>query len=232
MPLCLTTPFTQERLWEADGIPVLRADISLPRPEGKDKAARRIRKFYELQARAFLRYCEAFLLPQARAELQEALAASRPFQPWEASLTHRVTYQEGSLLSLYTQSREPGPLLIRRGDTWDLAEAAPVPLNRLFRRRGAWRRLFWETARSELERRERAGVVRLREDWCRQLRRSLNPRNYYLTEEGLAFFLPMYSVGGPQMGVPTFTIPWNEAGGQAHRLPPRRGSSLPDRENT
>ena len=77
MPLSLTTPFTQERTWDADGIPVLHAAITLPCPEGKDKTARRIRKFYQLQARAFLRYCERFLLPRARAAWAAASSASR-----------------------------------------------------------------------------------------------------------------------------------------------------------
>ena len=113
-------------------------------------------------------------------------------------------------MSLYTQSREPGPLVIRRGDTWDLSEGAPVPLSRFFRRRGLWRRVFYHAACADLERRQRGGAADLREDWRHQLKRSLNPRNYYLTEEGLTFFLPMYALGGAQLGIPTFTVPWNE----------------------
>lgn len=206
MPPSLTMPY--ERTWDADGIPVLRAAISLPCPEGKPN--RRIRRYYQLQARAFLRYCEGRLLPEAKAACAETLASSRPFQCWEADLSYRITYQAGSLLSLYTQSREtgPDPLVIRRGDTWDLSEAAPVPLGRFFYRRGQWRRAFYQAACADLERRQRAGAAALREDWRRQLRKCLNPRDYYLTEEGLTFFLPMYALGGAQLGVPAFTIPW------------------------
>jgi hypothetical protein len=197
-----------EHTWDVDGVPVLHALISLPCPE--EKAQRRIRRYYQLQSRAFVRYCESFLLPEAKASFAQALSESHPFQCWETELTCRITYQEGSLLSLYTQSREPGPLVIRRGDTWDLSEGAPVPLSRFFRRRGLWRRVFYHAACADLERRQRGGAADLREDWRHQLKRSLNPRNYYLTEEGLTFFLPMYALGGAQLGIPTFTVPWNE----------------------
>ena len=73
-----------------------------------------------------------------------------------------------------------------------------------------WRRIFYNAACADLERRARSGAVRLREDWRRNLKKSLNARNYYLTEEGITFFLPMYSVSDSTGGIPTFTIPWRE----------------------
>ena len=199
MPPSLNTPMTRERTWEADGIPVLRATISLPSPEGRDKASRRIRTFYRLQSDAFLRYCENFLLPRAK--------AAAGLSCWEAELTYRVTYDRDGLWSLYTQSRErtDETLLIRRGDTWDLSEAAPVPLTRFLRRRFRWRGLLYPAACAQLEQRQRAGAIHLHQDWRQRLKKALNPRDYYLTEEGIVFFLPMHSVSGD---IPTFTIPW------------------------
>ena len=219
-----TKPFTLERTWDVDGVPVLAAAVSLPWPEAADRVSRRIRRYYQLQGRSFLRYCEKLLFPQARAAYQAALASSGPLPLWRAELDYHVTYNEGGFWSLYTQSREvteEGPLLTRRGDTWDLAEGCPVPLSRFFHRRSGWRRLLLQTAAAEMERRARAGRSRYREDWRRQLRRSFNPRNYYLTEEGLAFFLPMYAVSGAGEGIPTFLLTWREGG----PCPPETGGS-------
>ena len=205
MPLSLNTPSIRERTWDADGIPVLHAAVTLPSPEGRDKASRRIRTFYRLQSDAFLRYCENFLLPRAKAARDAA--ADAPLPCWEAELTYRVTYDQDGLWSLYTQSREvtDETLLIRRGDTWDLDQAAPVPLARFLRRRLRWRRLLFCTACAQLEQRQRAGAIHLRQDWRQRLKKSINPRDYYLTDEGIVFFLPMHSVSG---SIPTFTIPW------------------------
>ena len=203
MPPSLAMPY--EHTWDVDGVPVLHALISLPCPE--EKAQRRIRRYYQLQSRAFVRYCESFLLPEAKVSFAQALSESHPFQCWETELTCRITYQEGSLLSLYTQSREPGPLVIRRGDTWDLSEAVPVPLTRFLRRPLRWRGFLYPTACAQLEQRSRAGAIHLREDWRQRLKKALNPRDYYLTEEGIVFFLPMHSVSED---IPTFTIPWRK----------------------
>ena len=111
-----TESFTAEREWTVDGIPVLTAAVSVPQPvPAAGPVSRRIRRYYQLQCRAFLRYCENWLLPQAKSEYQIALAASAPLPCFRAELTYHVTYNEGGLWSLYTQSREvtlPGLSLI------------------------------------------------------------------------------------------------------------------------
>ena len=53
-----TEDFAAEREWMVEGIPVLAASVSLPRPEpAKDRVSRRILRYYRLQCRAYLSYC-------------------------------------------------------------------------------------------------------------------------------------------------------------------------------
>lgn len=205
--------FAAEREWTVEGIPVLRAAVTLPQPAWEDATARRIRRFYQLQARSYLRYCQRWLLPQAEAAYREALAASAPLPCFTARLDYRVTCSDGRFLSLYTQSREAGlpgqTQLARHGDTWDLASGYPAPLS-AFCPRGYRKRLL-AAAEAEIRRQEAAGTAQYRPDWRRQLRRCFNPRNYYLTEEGLAFFYPMYAIAPAMEGIPVFTVPLREA---------------------
>ena len=210
-----TEPLTAEREWTADGVPALSAAVTVPEPVPcADRTARRIRRYYQLQCRSFLHYCEKVLLPQAAAEVRAALAASRPLPVFRAELTYQVTHNEGGLWSLYTQSREtvPGapPLLLRRGDTWALSDGYPVPLSAFFPRRSGWRRRLMEAAEAEVRRREAAGVSRYHEGVRRKLRRYFNPHNFYLTAEGLVFFYPMYAIAPAAEGVPAFLVPWEE----------------------
>lgn len=209
-----TEPFAAEREWEVDGVPVLRAAAEVPWPaEAKDRTSRRIRRFYQLQCRAFLRYCERCLFPQAAAEYRSALEASRPLPEFRAELGYRVTYNKGGLWSLYTESRETlgGPALVtRRGDTWDLAAGYPIPLKDFFPAGTGWKKLLLTRAAAEVERRERAGAGRWRENWRRELRRRFNPQNFYLTEEGLAYFWPMYAIAPASEGVPVFQLPYGD----------------------
>lgn len=212
--LC-TEAFTQEREWMVEGIPVLQASISLPTPTAPEgSVSRRIRRYYRLQCRSFLRYCEQFLLPQAAAEYRAALANSSPLPLFRAELSYCVTYNQNGLWSLYTQSREatlPGrTLLTRHGDTWDLAVGYPVPLSAFFPARSSWKKQLLRCAAEEIQRQETAGLSAYRPDWRRRLRRSFNSRNYFLTDTGLSFFFPMYTLAPAVEGIPTFTVPYRQ----------------------
>ncbi len=208
------------REWTVDGIGVLSASVEVPQPpSAAERVQRRIRRFYRLQGRAFLRYCEWELLPRAEAEYRAALAASAPLPQFHGALTCAVTYQAGSLWSLCTQIREtapPGPALTtHRGDTWDLAEGYPVPLSAFFPPRSHWRQAALSAAAETLERREAAGGIRLFPDWRRRLRRSFDPRSFYLTDSGIALFFPMGAIAPAVEGVPTVLLPYGSD-------PPRR----------
>lgn len=210
-----TEPFAAEREWTVEGIPVLAAAVSVPQPvPAGDRVSRRILRYYQLQCRSYLRYCERWLLPQAEAEYRTALSASLPLPCFRAELTYRVTYNEGGLWSLYTQSREtagPGPsLLTRRGDTWDLNAGYPVELSSFFPPRSPWRKRLLTLAAEEIQRQEAAGVSRYHENWRRELRRRFNAQNFYLTAEGLIFFFPMYAIAPPAEGIPAFVLPFGE----------------------
>ena len=115
--------------------------------------------------------------------------------------------------SLYTQSSEPtesGRRLLRRwGDTWELRSGYPAALRQFFPPRSPWRLLLLDTAAQEICRQEAAGCARYAEGWRRRLRRSLSPLNFYLTEEGLAFFYPMYAIAPAVEGIPVFTVPYD-----------------------
>lgn len=220
MKTCLTElhtePFTAEREWTVEGIPVLTALVTVPQPQSTDRVSRRIRRYYQAQCRAFLRYCQHGLLPQAEAEYRAALAASAPLPCFRAELKYQVTYNEGGLWSLYTQSREvtlPGQtLLTRHGDTWDLTSGYPASLSDFFPPRSGWRKRLLETAAAEIQKQERSGIARYDPDWQKKLRRRFNPRNFYLTADGLAFFFPMYTIAPSVEGIPTFTLPYGERG--------------------
>ena len=221
MKTCLTElrteSFATEREWTVEGIPVLTAAVELPQPLDADAVSRRIRRYYQAQCKAFLRYCERWLFPQAEAEYRAALAASAPLPCFRAELGYRVTYNSDGLWSLYTQSREVTghTLLTRRGDTWDLAAGYPVPLSAFFPARSLWRRQLLALAAEDIQRQERAGIARYDPEWRKKLRR-FNSRNYYLTEEGLTYFFPMYAIAPAAEAIPAFTLPY----GQRNLLPP------------
>ena len=217
MSLMELNSFTTERIWTVEDIPVLTARITLPEPaEATSRAARRIRRYYHLQQRSYLRYCQGFLLPRAEAEYRAALAVSAPLPQFQAEVTFTVTYREGSLLSLYTQAQEttlPGQRqLARWGDTWDLATGYPIALPDFFPPRSNWKKALLHHAEAEIQRQEELGIARYNHPIRRNLRRHFNSRNYYLTPEGLVFFYPMHSIAPAAEAIPTFTVPFGDSG--------------------
>lgn len=206
-------PFTTEREWTADGIPVLSAAVSVPQPVPcSDRLSRRFFRYYQLQSRAYLKYCERDLFPQATAACRAALEVSAPLPLFRAELTYRITFHDSHFLSLYTQSAESNgqhTRYSRRGDTWDLGAGYPVPLSDFFPSRNPWKQPILEHAAEEIRKQESAGIAQYHVHRWKELRRCFNPQNYYLTPEGLTVFFPMYAIAPAAEGIPAFTIPHN-----------------------
>lgn len=204
------TPLTLLRSWEADGITVLTVDITLPQCDRQSRAARRFDRYYRSYLRAYLRYCQAELLPRAVESCRTAMAHSAPWQQLHAVVRFCVQYQDERLLSLTVDARESGadilPLTLRRADTWERAAGLLMPVELLFPPRCLWRRHLLRTAREQLL--ARSGVA-LCENWRAALRHSLSGRNIYLSEQGLCFFCPMYALLPGAEGIPVFTLPYD-----------------------
>lgn len=208
----LTAPLTEDQTWEAEGIPVLSASVSLPQLEGQSGSARRFNRCSELLRQAFFAYCRQFLLPEAAVSCRTAMDASAPWNAARAELSFRVSLHTGFLLSLVYDERETvhgrAGFAMRSGEVWDLSAGLPVPVSECFPPRTPCRSVLLRFAREELLRRLENGMV-LRDNWRLRLRRHMNPRGYYLTGEGLCVFCPLGTVAPREAGFPTFTIPYN-----------------------
>lgn len=203
-------PLTLLRSWEVDGITVLTADIALPRCGQQNHAARRFDRYYRSFLRAYLRYCEAELLPRAAESCCVAMARSAPWQQLCAVVRFCVRYQDARLLSLTIDAQENGagtlPLTLRRADTWERATAFPVAAECFFPPRCLWKRRLLRAAREQLLSRPDAA---LSDNWRAALRQSLSARNYYPGEQGLCFFCPMYALLPGTEGIPVFSLPYD-----------------------
>lgn len=215
-----TETFSAVREWTADDVPVLRAEIFLPRPADlRDRAARRIHRFYQLQGASYLRYCENWLAPKAAADFHRAAQEGAPLPFYTARLTYRVTCNEGGFWSLHTDSEEftgSRPLLVRRGDTWDLRSGYPVSAAAFFPRHTPIRRLLLKTAAEEIRRQEAAGTALYADGWPQRIKRSFQKNHFYITPDAFCFFWQMLAIAPAAEGIPTFSLPFS---GGLCRLP-------------
>lgn len=194
--------------WE--GEPVLSLSMALPVPVEEGSADRRIARFYRRFGALWKARWTDVLHPRACAALAQARETSRPFQPWEAALTYRITYEGGGLSSLcldVTERRGAArPLTVRAAETWSRRSGTPLPLSR-FLPSPHWRRLAVEEVQRQALDRLQEGESLFYEDVEARAAAHFDPRRYYLTEEGLLVFYPMWSLGSPAEGIPVFFLP-------------------------
>lgn len=212
----LAEALTAEQSWEADGVPVLRAAVTLPQIAGGSAAARRFNRYYRRYCRAYISYCKQILLPQAEAAFRAALSVSAPWEAARSELTYRVVCQAGGTWSVVCDARETvgslPPFLLRRAEVWDMKSGLPLPLSEFFPPRSRCRRMLLRFAREETQRRIECGAV-YRENWRSALRRALSTQNFYLTDDGLCFFYPLCALAGAEKGIVSFTMPYDEENG-------------------
>ena len=210
--LRLGEALTEERSWEADGVTVLTASVTLPQAAGESRAAKRFNRCYRRFCRAYFAYCRQLLLPAAADAFRAAREVSAPWACACAELGYRIALRTDAVWSIVCDAAETmhgtPAFRIRRGDVWDMGAGLPMPLGEFFPPHTRCVRALLRFAREETLRRVEGGAA-YRANWRVMLRRTLNPRNFYLTEEGLCFFYPLCAVAGAKEGIVTFTMPYD-----------------------
>ena len=189
-------------LWEGEPV-LVYAPPELVLPAG---APRRAARWCRRLEAVWRKRWEGPLYQRARAAAQEARAASRPFQPWQASLTGTWTEGEGLLCLRWTAAET---IKGRRyhlwgSGLWAMPSGRPAAAEELLGR--GWRR--WARAQAAEQARARldAGLSVFYPDWRRRLRRQVREERLFWTDDGWRLFCPMCSIAPPMEGTPVFSL--------------------------
>ena len=203
-------PYIDDLSLCADEIPILTACAQLPRLTGR--CSRRFDRYYSALAESFMRLCRVKLFPRAESEYRKALCDAAPLTQWHAELTATVTFHSDRLVSLHTDvtlTGMPQRQLYRRGDTWDLRRGLLLSVQDCFPPRTPCRRRLTDAAEAQIQTQQAQGISLYCEDWRSRLRRNFDPHRFYLTEDALCFFYPMYAIAPAVEGIPTFSLPYD-----------------------
>ena len=209
----------QQRQWTEGDIPVMTATITIPQfgKGAKDRVSRRLERYYRQCARSFLSYCNRYLYPKALADFNGACQTGAPLPCAQASLRFTVTCNREHVFSLYADCTEwagtRSALTLRRADTWDLTTGLPIAARECFPRSTHVRRLCLAAAREHCAQQLDAGISVYVENLSFRLRRHLNLRNFYLSEEGFHFFYQSCTIAPAFEGCPTFFLPFSSETG-------------------
>lgn len=205
------TPQLWKRVMKSNGETVLTLSIRRPAfPEtGK---TRRMERYFTEVAQQWKNRWKTVLFPQACQALADAKESGSPFTPWKAELDYTVTLWRPPLLSLRLDAVESGqaprPLHIRTGETWDCACGYPRTLRSFYPAKALrWRKSLMDALRSQAAERLASGESLLDPECTQVMERAFDPERFYLTEEGLSVFYPLYVLGAYAEGIPVFTVP-------------------------
>ena len=202
-------PQAWKRVMKQDGEPVLELSLRRPTfPEGGKTA--RAERYFARMAEQWQARWETALFPRACQALTNARANSRPFEPWQCELDCTVTFWQPPLLSLRLDVTESDgtsrPLRLRLGETWDFSTGYPRTLRSFFPAKELhWRKKLLASLRAQAAERLASGESLLDPDCPQIMERAFDPERFYLTEEGLTVFYPLYVLGPYAEGIPVFT---------------------------
>ncbi len=101
----------------------------------------------------------------------------------------------------------------RWGDVWSLKSGCPMTMAEFFPPRANLKRALPELAARQAAEAVAAGTSYYFEDYPERLREAFDCKRFYLTEDALKFFYPLYSAAPYAEGIPTFSVPLED--GQA-----------------
>lgn len=202
----------KKRTWERtlQGEVVLRCELSWPELGGTWRGIGPIARYYRRVVQEWERRWERELYLYACLDFADRRAAGKPFRVWEARLTTCITRQEEGVLSLWQEGEEQRGFerseAVRRGDTWSLDRGVPISLKSLCGRRRGWKRRLVKQLRAMARERLDSGTSLLDRDCVSRLGRQFDPERFYLTQEGITVFFPMYRIGTGGEGIPQFQV--------------------------
>ncbi len=201
---------TWKRVMKHEGEPVISLSLRWPKLPEDCAPLRRIGRYYQQMANCWRSRWEVSLYARACAELDALRERSLPFRPWEVMLDFTVTYNEQGLLSLYTEAYEytggAHGITMRCGDTWCLCNGMPRPLSSFFPPKSHWKRTVLVRVTESIQAALSTGEALYFDDWETSVAREFDASRFYLTQQGVTVFYPLYTLAPYAEGIPAFLV--------------------------
>lgn len=198
---------TYKRIVKCHGKQALQVSLSYPRLVSEDFGARKINRYYQVSAERWRERWEGELYRQVCQGLEEDITGALP---WETAFDFTETYNRDGLLSLYTDAYEftggAHGNTVRRGDTWEVATGTPRTLYSFFPGVKRPKQHIIEQILEEARKQNAGGEHLFFEEYETKIREQFDPNRFYLTEQGIAVFYPLYAISPYAEGVPTFFL--------------------------
>lgn len=194
---------------------VLMVDLKIDYPlltQGFGGNSMRFNMHYRQRAQKNYRYASSRFYQAAVKQYNVAKAQNFPFHNFEYLEVFETTYCKKPMISLYYDIYEftggAHGNTIRKGNTWDMRKGNLIMLESLFVNDYDYMPTMLKYIESEAKRRQITGMANYFDDLSGNIKKYFDPKNYYLTDEGLAIFYPLYTIAPYSNGIQVFIIPY------------------------
>lgn len=193
--------------------PILTLSVVRPSFPGSGKV-KKIDRYFNHMAEQWIQRWQTKVFQDACRSCSDT-GEPTDFKPWDAAFRFTLTYWRDPILSLYIDICETGhgdrPFLLRLGETWDCSTGYPRSLRSFFPAKNRfWRKNLLKSLKEQAIQQINSGESLLDHQCPIIMERAFDPDNFYLTEEGISVFYPLYILGPYAEGIPVFTVPFSQ----------------------
>jgi len=168
--------------------------------------------YYRQRARQNYRYAASKLYRDAVRHYNQSKAQNFPFNSYTFNQVFEVTYCKKPYISLYYDIYEftggAHGTTTRTANTWDMKNNRLMELSSLFEKGFNYKYFILEFIEAEARRRKIRGKADYFDNLRGNIAKHFDEKNYYLTEEGIAIFYPLYTIAPYASGIQVFVVPY------------------------
>ena len=176
----------------------------------KQSAQSRINKVIKSQVEGFYNYTKTTLFPEAMSEYKYAMENGFPFRPFEAVLNYTITYNRCNYLSMYRDGYEytggAHGTTLRQSDTFDTTNGRTFCLSDFFFDCPDYREYIIKQIIKQADKNMRENTYIYFDNYKELIRENFNPKNFYLTNEGIVICFQQYEIAPYSTGIVEFTV--------------------------
>lgn len=147
-------------------------------------------------------------------DYMNAVKNDYPFHNYEVYAEYEITFNRGCVISLYFDKYEytggAHGMTVREGDSWNLLQGERITLEELYTGNTDLKEYVTSIVNGQIEANIQAGNNYYFDNYKELVVENFNPRDFYLTEEGVVIFYQLYDIAPYSSGILTFTIPYGE----------------------
>ncbi len=206
---------TIESLLYRENKPVLELKISYPQIMGplSKQSEYRFNDHYCRQARNLNRQARTEFYHRASEEARIAQEQEYDFTLHSIIRTFsttRLDLRYGSVvLDRYQYFGGTHGTTVRSGNTWDFSLGMKVPLSYFFYKNAPYRNIIYKSVCEQIKKQKEREEILFFENPLRNARQCFNEANYYLTNNAVAVYYPLYTLAPYYAGILTYKIPFD-----------------------